>query len=228
MKLRWLALLVALLFAIEGFGQVDSVSVPVYKSGDTTLHYKWQRQRIASMKMMDPLASNYRLMLRISCENWSVEVKSINLKTISGRQYFYTRKVAQQGGNSDGKLLFRVKRIRRSDALAILESFKKYSIASIPDQQDIPRWPFGADGMSYLIEYKTYSTYTFKSYWEPSSSRYELKEAAAIDGFVKEIEAKLELGTLFLAFLDKLPSGTYHTGGISTYTNRRKKDKARK
>ncbi|SEJ84416.1 hypothetical protein SAMN05216327_12417 [Dyadobacter sp. SG02] len=228
MKLKWLPVLIASLFAVKGFGQSKSVSIPVYKSGDTTLHYKWQRERIARMKMIDPLASNYAFLLRISCENWSVEIKSINFKTISGRQYFFTREVAAQSGNSDRDLLFKVKRISRADALAIYQAFKKDSIKSIPDEQAIRGWPLGADGMSYLIEYKTYSAYTFKTYWEPSSSRHRLKEAAAIDDFVKAIEARLGLGKSFLAFLNTLPPGTYHTGGITVHTNTGKKGKIRK
>lgn len=228
MKQKLLGFLIALLFAIEGLGQPKSVSVPVYKSGDTTGYYKILRQRIAQMKMHDPIASNYALLLRVSCENWSVEVRSINLKTISGTVYFFTRKVGTPGGNSDGEFFFKKKRMSRSKALAISQSFQKHEIASIPDQKDIRRWPFGSDGMDYLIEHKDHSTYTFKTYWEPSSSRYQVKEAAAIDDFIREIESTLELPASFLTFLNKLPRGTYHTGGITAYTNTGKKRKARK
>lgn len=228
MKQILLGFLIALLFAIEGFGQPKSVSVPVNKSGDTTGYYKVMRQRIAQMKMYDPLASNDALLLRVSCENWSVEVRSINLKTISGSVYFFTRKAGTPGGNGVGEFFFKKKRMSRSKALAINQSFQKYEIASIPDQKDIRRWPLGSDGMDYLIEHKDHSTYTFKTYWEPSSSRYEIKEAAAIYGFIREIESTLELPAAFLAFLNKLPRGTYHTGGITAYTNTGKKGKARK
>ncbi|MNY75210.1 hypothetical protein D3C86_2144330 [compost metagenome] len=82
--------------------------------------------------------------------------------------------------------------------------------------------------MSYIIEHKTFSAYTFKTYWQPSLSRHQLKEAATLDDFIKEVEAKLELGTSYQAFLNKLPPGTYHTGGITTYTTSRKKRKTGK
>lgn len=224
MKLKWLSFAIALLFPVEAFGQLDSISIPVYKSGDTSLHYKWQRERIADMKMIDPLASKYMFMMRISCENWSVELSSLNRKFLSGRLYLVTKKV-DMSADSDGKILFKAKRISPSDVMAIYRAFERYSIDTIPDQNVIHRWPLVFDGMTYIVEYKTFSTYTFKTYTEPSSSGYYVKEAAVIADFIKEIEARLELGTSYLAFLNKLPPGTYHTGGITTYTNTGKKGK---
>lgn len=66
MKLKLLPVLVALLLTIDGFGQSKSISVSIYKSGDTTLQYRMQRQRIALMKMRDPLVSKDSFLLRIA------------------------------------------------------------------------------------------------------------------------------------------------------------------
>lgn len=228
MKLGLLSGLLALLFAVDVYGQVKFVSVPFYKSGDTSGHYKTQRKRIAQMKMRDPFVSKDSLLLRISSENWSVEIISTDLKTFAGRQYFFTKEVVPSGEQENKGLLFKTKPMSKSQALAVYEAFQKKSISSIPSENDIRGWSLGADGVSYLIEYSNPSTYSFKSYWEPSSSRYRLVEAAAVDDFVKEVEAKLELASSFLAFLNKLPAGTYHTGGITAYTNTGKKHKARK
>lgn len=225
MRLGLLSGLLALLFAVEVYGQVKSVSVPVYKSGDTTLHYKTQRERIAQMKMRDPFVSKDSFLLRVSSENWSVEIISADLKTFEGRQYFFTKQVEPSGEQENKRLLFKTKPMSKSQALAVYDTFQKKSISSIPSENDIRGWPLGADGVSYLIEYSNPSTYSFKSYWEPSSSRYRLVEAAAVDDFVKELNEKLELRTSFYAFLDKLPSGTYHAGGIAAYTNKGKKRK---
>lgn len=220
--------LLALLLAVDVYGQVKSVSVPVYKSGDTTLSYKTQCKRIAQMKMRDPLISKDSFLLRVSTENWAVEVISADLRTFEGRQYFFTKQVVPSGGRGSEELLYKSKSMNKSQTLAVYEAFRKKSISSIPSESDIVGWPLGFDGTIYLIEYASPSTYSFKSYWEPSSSRYRLVEAAAVDDFVKEVEAKLELASSFLAFLNKLPAGTYHTGGITTHTNTEKERKARK
>lgn len=228
MKLGLLSGLLALLFAIDVNGQVKSVSVPLHKSGDTTGHYKIQRERIVRMKMRDPLVFRDSFLLRISNESWSVEVISADLKTFGGQRYFFTKQVVPSGGPEGKELLFKTKPMSQSQALAVYEAFKKYSVASIPSERDIAGWPLGADGVSYLIEHSGPSTYSFKSYWEPSSQRYRLKQAEAVDNFVKEVEVKLELATSFLAFLNKLPAGTYQTGGMNVYTNTSKKQKTRK
>lgn len=225
MKLKLLTVIVALLLTTDGFGQ--SKRMPVFKSGDKAGYNNAQRQRIAHMKMRDPLVLKDSLLLRVSCENWAVEVFSADLKTFEGRQYFITKHYLRSEGRSSEEL-FKTKSMSKSHAREIYEAFVAKSVASIPDEKDIRGWPWGADGISYIIEYSTPSTYSFKTYWEPSASRYHVAEAAVIDDFVREIKWKLDLSTHFLAFLNKLPPGTYHTGGITVYTNTGKKRKSRK
>lgn len=232
MKLKLLPFLISLLFVDDGFGQSKSMSVPVYKSGDTTLHYQWQRERIAQMKMRDPLVSKDSLVLLVSSENWAVEIHTNDFKTFSGKQYFFTRKIVGDGEvqslNLENNLLFNVKPIKMSHARAVYEAFTKRSIASIPNESDVWKWGMSFDGISYAFEYATPVSYTLKSYSNPSNARYQVVEAAAIDDFIKEIEAKLGLSKSFLAFLNTLPPGTYHTGGITVYNNTGKKRKAAK
>ena len=71
MKLKLLTVIVALLLTVEGFGQ--SKRMPVFKSGDKAGYNNAQRERIAHMKMRDPLVLKDSLLLRVSCENWAVE-----------------------------------------------------------------------------------------------------------------------------------------------------------
>lgn len=229
MKLK---LLVALLLAIEGFGQTKSMSIPIHKSGDTTLHYKMQRQRIALMKMRDPLVSVDSLLLIVSSENWAIEIRTNDFKAFSGKQYLFTRQIVHDGRvlspDRKSELLFDIKPIKKLQARVIYKAFTRRSITAIPDQQDIRQWGMSFDGTSYAFEYATSASYTFKSYSNPSGARYNVKEAAAIDDFIREIESTLKMPVSFLAFLDKLPPGTYHTGGITTYTNTEAKHKAPK
>lgn len=227
MRLKLLFGLLALLFTMEVNGQVKYVSVPVNQNGDTTGYYKIQRNRTFQMKMRDPLTSKDSLLIRVSTENWSVEVISRDLKTFEGRQYFFTTKLVPSEGRRGGEL-FSTKSMTKAQALAIYRAFQEKSIASIPNERDINGWPLGADGIAYVIEHSTASTYSLKSYWEPSSARYQLKEGVAVQDFVKTIETELEMATSLLAFLDGLPAGTYHTGGITAYTNKAEKRKSRK
>lgn len=232
MKLKLLLFLISLLVAIDGFGQSKSVSVPVYKSGDTTGYYGIQRERIAQMKMRDPLVSKDSLTLLLSSDNWAVEIHTNDFKAFTGKQYFFTRKIVREGKiqslNSENDLLFSVKPIKKSQARAIYEAFTERSIASIPNELDIRKWGMSFDGISYSFEYATPASYTLKNYSNPSNARYHVKEAAAIDDFIREIETKLGLSKSFLVFLNKLPPGTYHTGGITAYNNTGKKRKAAK
>ena len=232
MKLKLLPVLVALLLTIDGFGQPKSVSVPIHKSGDTTLLYKMQRQRIALMKMRDPLVSKDSLLLLVSSENWAVEIHTNDFRAFSGKRCLFTRQIVRddkvQSLNRKSELLFDSKPIKKSQARAIYEAFMKRSIPAIPDQQDIRQWGMNFDGTSYAFEYATPASYTLKSYSNPSSARYKVTEAEAVDDFVREIESTLKLPVSFLTFLDKLPPGTYHTGGITAYTNAAKRRRARK
>jgi hypothetical protein len=218
MKLK---LLVALLLTIEGFGKTKSVSVPVY--GDTTGRYKMRRDMIAHMKMRDPLVSKNSFLLRVSSENWAVEIHTRDFKSFSGKQYFFTRQIVRDGEvlspTPESELLFKTKPIKKPQARAVYDAFTKRSIISIPDERDIQRWGLTSDGLSYLFEYATPASYTLKSYSNPSGARYNVKEAATVDDFIREIETTLKLPVSFLTFLDKLPPGTYHTGGITAYTN---------
>lgn len=232
MKLKLLSVLVALLLTIDGFGQSKSMSIPTHKSGDTTLHYKIQRQRIALMKMRDPQVSADSFLLIVSSENWAIEIRTNDFKAFSGKQYLFTRQIVRDGKvlspERKSEWLFDIKAIKKSQARVIYEAFTKRSIAAIPDQQDIPQWGMSFDGTSYAFEYATPASYTLKSYSNPSSARYKASKAAAIDDFIREIESTLKLPVSFLTFLDKLPPGTYHTGGITAYTNTGKRRKARK
>lgn len=227
MKLKLVFSLLAWLFTVEVNGQAKSVSVPLNRNGDTTGYYAIQRNRTAQMGMRDALASKDSILIRVSTENWLVEVTSRDFKTFEGRQYFFTAPVVPSEERRSDKL-FKSKSMSKAQAEAIYRAFQEKSVALVPSQEDIRGWPWGGDGITYVIEHSTPFIYSLKSYWQPSSVRYQLKEGAAVYNFVKTIENELELATSFLAFLDELPAGTYHTGGITAYTNKAERRKSRK
>ncbi|MGG7665317.1 hypothetical protein [Dyadobacter sp. BHUBP1] len=228
MTLKLVPFLISLLFAIDGFGQSKSISVPVYKSGDTTLFYKWQRERIAQMKMRDPLVSKDSLLLIFSTDTRAVEIFTNDFRTFYGFQYVCTTRYLSEEKRrrrrkGDPKLLFNVTKLDTAQAHVVYSVFKNLSILSIPDSQDIPGWPTGVDGITYLVEHSTPSSYAFKTYWTPSVARDRLREAAAIDDLSKKLDHLLGLHDSFMAFIDKLPAGTYHTGGIGFITTHKKR-----
>ncbi len=229
MKLKLLPFLISLLFVDDGFGQSKSLSVPVYKSGDTTGYYGIQRQRIVQMKMRDPLVSKDSLLLIFSTDTRAVEVFTNDFRTFYGFQYVFTTRYLSEEKRrrrrkGDPKLLFNVTKLDTIQAQVVYSVFKNLSILSIPDSRDIPGWPIGADGITYRVEHSTPNSYAFKTYWTPSVARDQLKEAAAIDDLSKKLDQLLGMHDSFIALIDKLPAGTYHAGGIgliTTHTKRR-------
>jgi hypothetical protein len=207
-------------------GQAKIISIPMTSRGDTSFWYKYQHEKFAEIGIEDLIHSKDSLVLRVSTEIQMVEIHMANFNTFTGKVYNFTKRVLREPYQQDremrNKFLFNEKALKKTTARQIYELFKKFSIDTIPSQEQIKRWPMGFDGMSYIIEYATPSTYSFKSYWEPASSRYTLKEAAAIDNFTKELRAKLELYTSFDSFINSLPTGTYRAGGISVITTKKK------
>ncbi|MEO6285758.1 MAG: hypothetical protein ABIN80_28270 [Dyadobacter sp.] len=203
------------------------MSIPVNTNGDTSFWNKYQSEKFAEIGLSNLAQSRDSLILRISTEIQSIEIRTTNFETFSGKIYNFTKKVSlnpdQQSKEVQNKWLSNKTAIKPTTARQVYELSKKLSIDTIPSEEQIKRWPIGADGMSYIIEYATPSTYSFKSYWEPSTSRYTLKEAAAIDNFTKELKATLELYTCFDTFINSLPAGTYHAGGILAITTTKKR-----
>ncbi len=184
------------------------------------------------MGMSNLIYSKDTMVLRFSTEIQAVEIRTADFKTFSGTLYNFTKKYVpdscQQEKEKQSKLLFNKTAINKTAARQIYETFKKLSIDTVPSQEQIERWPMFSDGISYVIEYATPSVYSFKSYGEPWGSRNELKEAAAIDDLVRELKVSLPLYTSFDSFINSLPVGTYHAGGISLITTSKESKKIRR
>lgn len=181
------------------------------------------------MGISNLIYSKDSLVLRFSTEIQAVEIRTADFKTFSGTLYNFTKKYVPDSGQQEkqNKLLFNKTAIDKTTARQIYETFKKLSIDTVPSQEQIKRWPILSDGMIYVIEYATPSVYSFKSYGEPWVSRIELKEAAAIDDLVRELKVSLQLYTSFDSFINSLPVGTYHAGGISLITTSKESKKLR-
>jgi hypothetical protein len=219
---RLFIVVLLLSFGYRCAAQGKIISIPMTSSGDTSLSYQFQTERFAQIGLSSLVYSTDSLVLRFSTEIQAVEIRTADFKTFSGYLYNFTTRHSpysrEQNKETPNKLLFNKTALNKKTARQIYETFEKLSISDIPSEEKIKGRSIGSDGMTYIVENATPSTYSFKTYWEPSITRNRMKEVVPVDDFFRELRATLDMYTSFDSFVNSLPAGTYHAGGILTIT----------
>jgi hypothetical protein len=92
------------------------------------------------------------------------------------------------------------------------------SIAGIPTESAIKGWQQGFDGLEYMFETSTPSTYDFRTYWTPTAQLPTLLEAKRIQTFVVELDSLLGLSDKYRNFFATLKPGSYVGDGLMVAT----------
>lgn len=198
-------LLISLCFRV--LGQEKQVQIPMYKSGDTTLWYKWCQRDIKKVGLPSLTTSSDSFRLRFSTETQAIDIWTTDYKTFQGTLANFTTASRSDKFYSD------ITPIDTATARKVYDVFVALAIFGIPAQDSIKGWSNGCDGITYMIETSTRSKYTFKYYWTPSVFSDSLKEAKAVDSLSHEMERILHMHESFVAFIRTLPEGSYHAGG---------------
>jgi hypothetical protein len=95
-----------------------------------------------------------------------------------------------------------------------LEPIDSLKINELPSDKNIKGWQQGFDGITYFIEYKVDSRYSFKNYWTPSSQD-SLAEAQLLLTFISSLESLLDLKNSSKVFQNEIPFDSWTYPGNS-------------
>lgn len=101
--------------------------------------------------------------------------------------------------------------LKPQQAIAILKLIQETHIDSIPDDDKVPGWQHGYDGITYSIESKHNSLYSLKNYWTPRAQR-DLPEAIIVEEFKTRIWQIIGMEALYQTFEKLIPFRSYSYG----------------
>jgi len=211
MKTTLLILLIVVL-SIASYGQNNKIfNIPSYKSGDTTLWYKWQHERDDKLKLPHLPSSTENFHFRFWTNGQAVDIWTSDYKSFFGLLTNYTDSYeAYDMDKQKRKPSTTFSNQVQLDTSLARQSYNLIkAISSIPSEDSIKGWGLGCDGISYLFETSTPDYCSFKSYWTPTAQDSDLIEAKQIQKFVDDIYALLNLRVEYNKFFATLKPGSY-------------------
>jgi hypothetical protein len=179
----------------------------------------WEGMRLKNLKKLglsDLTKSKVNLHFRLASEIQVVDIWSTDNKRFDGILVNFTSrydKMEQKIGKSKANKYFTKKvNLDTTKAREVYNLFRNLSVFTIPTDLSIKGWQKGDDGVTYIIEHSTPTTYSFKDYWTPSYYKDEIKEAETIDSLVREVDKTLQMKHSFAVFIQTLPYGCYMAG----------------
>ena len=222
MKLKILfSIILLLIICTMVNAQKAPLPLPAEKIIDTTARYNWFRESVLKIGLKDLMRSSDKLRFRIWCKNQLVEIWSYDENTFRGELVSYTSKYDPNGYlNPEKKEKFLTKHIAIDTIVArrIYERAMDIALFDIPAQANIKGWKQGTDGYSVSLEYADELKYSMKDYWSPNF-QVAVPEAKLIDHFEAFLEASIGLREKWNTFIEGLPKGCYHTGGLIIVCN---------
>ncbi|NVJ47341.1 MAG: hypothetical protein HWE07_09445 [Cytophagia bacterium] len=119
--------------------------------------------------------------------------------------------------NHEGRLYYNSQQLSEKTTKTINNIIQDFNILDLPTDNKIKGWTKGLDGVTYIVESSAPSSFSFKSYWTPTSFP-ELKEARFLQYFVEQINSIEQISKGFEEFMAKQPFKSYYAGiGSSAY-----------
>ncbi len=164
-------------------------------TGDTTFWYKLQCEKCAKLNLPLLISSNDNFYFRFWTDDQSVDIWSADGLSFNGMVTSFTNSYIENSAGKPSKKQSEIffKQENLDTALARKAYALTTHIAEIPTDKSIKGWNQGFDGIEYLIETSTASTYNFRTYWTPSAQDSSLVEAKKIQAFAKEQDSLLGL-----------------------------------
>jgi hypothetical protein len=211
-----------LVLVMCGMAKAQKPSTP--RIIDTAITYKWLKEDIIKIGLKDLMRSSDQVYFRFWCKNQLVEIWTSDQNSFQGKLVSYTSKYDPQAYSNPGKkekIFTNHIDIDPSTAKRIYERATEVELFNIPPQANIKGWQQGTDGYSVSLEYSDPLKYSMKYYWSPAF-QVALPEAKLINEFEAFLETTLGLREKWAAFIDGLPKGCYHTGGLAVICTGRK------
>jgi hypothetical protein len=204
--------------------QNDPLRIPARKMIDTAFTYKWLKEDVVKIGLEDLLSSRDKLHFRFWCRYQFVEIWARNRNTYFGELISYTSKYdpnAYSNPEKKEKIFTKHNAIDTVLARQIYERAMDIAVFEIVAQEKIQGWREGTDGYRVSLEYSDPLRYSMKYYWSPAS-QVAVPEAKSINEFEAFLETNLGLREKWKTFIEGLPKGCYHTGGLAVVCTGRK------
>lgn len=203
----------ALILPSNLFGQTKKVIIPKYKDGELSYWYKWEKEKEKKLNLSDLDLAIDSAHFRLSIDNQILDIYSKDEKSFAGQLIVFTSSYDQEQ-KKKSKSYSSTRAIASDTVQQVFELMMKLGINDIPSDDEIKEWRNGLDGKTYILQWSTRDSYSFKTYWMPELSTH-LAEGAAINAFVTQIESLLEFEKTTESFFNQLPKNNcYRFGGM--------------
>jgi len=201
-------ILLLIIFALSSWGQQAK-----HLSGDTTYWYSQQLNLEKQLNLDDILKSTNKFEFRLWKYGQFVDIAETDSGILKGSILNYMFKYNPDKDRVKPKDVIRKKiNIDTIQLRLIYNLIVKSQLENVPPDSKIKYWERGKDGVTYIFQTSTDSTYSFKSYWEPYDQPDTLMKAKQIVDFLTEMNKILRVDKIQADFLNTLPPGRYTLG----------------
>lgn len=209
-KIKYFFLLIAFVIQVKVLpAQVKTFTA----DSDTTFWYSYSLKKAVKLNLpnlhYNKAIKQWRLWFHGQTASYV-----LSLENNEGQLVFYTQEHEDPITEKPSERIYSKAYVLTKKQIVSVDSLRIITgIRHIPTDKQIKGWGdvMGLDGVTYAIEEADNSTYSFKSYWTPSSINVE--EAKRLKRFIEEIEHLTNLRKLEKEFVQLIPFGSYSTGG---------------
>ena len=211
--MKTLLAIIIFFFSKALLGQTKTLTNVTYTNGDTSFWYKYQNIVINDLSLSRLDTSTAPFHFRIWRTNQVLDIWQTCDASYAGQLTSWVTELAPTKEKPIDRTLID-KRILSKDTLKNIFNFIETSqIMKIPTDDSIKGWKHGFDGVTYIIESSTKTTYSFKTYWTPKAQDTTLAEAKYLQSFVDNIFDLSNGTTVWKQFERNIPYECYGVGG---------------
>ena len=157
--MKGLPIILLLFLALNLFGQNQLDEVVISNDSDTTF---WAQYHLLIIKKLDLISpASHIKYLRISSAKYFLELTKDSAKVT-----FYAHEIWDS--KQTGESFIKSYPLDKIQLLKIYQLYDSLEINKIPSDKFIKKWKHGFDGITYILERKIETMYSFKNYWTPS------------------------------------------------------------
>lgn len=211
--MRTLLIIIILIFSTSLFAQTKTLTNVTYANGDTSFWFKYQNIVIQDLFLsrLDTSASPFHF--RIWKTNQVLDIWQTNDSSYGGQLTSWVTEQTPTKENPTDRTLIDKRSLSTDTIMRIVNFIATSKIMELPTDDSIKGWKHGFDGVTYIIESSTKTTYSFKTYWTPKAQDTILAEAKYLQSFVDNIFDLSNGTTVWKQFEGNIPYECYNVGG---------------
>lgn len=211
--MRTLLTIIILIFANTLFGQTKALINVINANGDTSFWFKYQNVVIKDLSLSRLDKSTYPFHFRVWKTNQVLDIWQTSDSSYAGQLTSWVTEQAPAKEKSTDRTLIDKRKLDTDTIKHIISLIDTSQIMKLPTDDSIKGWQHGFDGITYIIETSTKSTYSFKTYWTPKAQDTTLAEAQYLQSFVDKIFDLSNGMTTWNQFEKNIPYECYNVGG---------------